>query len=126
MLQSIPDPFDSYGSHDTEDRLFSVLQPLSLLSENSSSTTSLHSQATSHIHPAWMPTEAPVGESGELKGTSSNSSINASHHDAWSENAAGSNSNIVDAKSDETLKSDLFDQGRSTCGSFFLPPPGFC
>jgi len=62
MLQSIPDPFDSYGSHETEDRLFSVLQPLSLISDSvrSASTRSLHSDHTSRLHhPTWVPSAAP-------------------------------------------------------------------
>lgn len=52
MLQAIPDPFDSYGSHSSENRIFSVLQPLALLHEDSPSTTSLTSNATSRIYAA--------------------------------------------------------------------------
>jgi len=65
MLQSIPDPFDSYGSHETENnRLFSVLQPLSLslIPEHSASSISLHSDQTSKMHtphPTWVPAAAP-------------------------------------------------------------------
>lgn len=55
MLQSIPDPFESYGSP-IENRLFSVLQPLSLLSEDSpSSATSTHSP---RLQPVWMASNA--------------------------------------------------------------------
>lgn len=53
MLQSIPDPFETYGTP-MEDRLFSVLQPLSLLSEDSPST-SIHSQSTPLSQSPWIP-----------------------------------------------------------------------
>ncbi|KAF5393598.1 hypothetical protein D9757_000218 [Collybiopsis confluens] len=42
MLQTIPDPFDSYGPPQSEDQIFSILRPLSIMpSAPSSSTTSL-------------------------------------------------------------------------------------
>ncbi|KAI0301811.1 hypothetical protein B0F90DRAFT_1627989 [Multifurca ochricompacta] len=36
MLQSIPDPFDSYGQPHSEDQIFSILPPLSILAPSSS------------------------------------------------------------------------------------------
>ena len=36
MLQSIPDPFDSYGQPHSEDQIFSILRPLSILAPSSS------------------------------------------------------------------------------------------
>jgi hypothetical protein len=36
MLQSIPDPFDSYGQPHAEDQIFSILPPLSILAPSSS------------------------------------------------------------------------------------------
>ncbi|KAF4619611.1 hypothetical protein D9613_005575 [Agrocybe pediades] len=40
MLQSIPDPFDSYGPPQAEDQIFSILAPLSIMNAASSSTAS--------------------------------------------------------------------------------------
>jgi hypothetical protein len=37
MLQSIPDPFDSYGPLKSEGEIYSVLQPLSILTDSSPS-----------------------------------------------------------------------------------------
>ncbi|KAG5654469.1 hypothetical protein H0H81_001968 [Sphagnurus paluster] len=37
MLQSVPDPFDSYGPPQAEDQIFSILAPLSIMSTQSSS-----------------------------------------------------------------------------------------
>lgn len=36
MLQSVPDPFDSYGQPGSEDQIFSILPPLSILGPSSS------------------------------------------------------------------------------------------
>ncbi|KAH8999380.1 hypothetical protein EDB92DRAFT_957317 [Lactarius akahatsu] len=36
MLQSVPDPFDSYGQPHAEDQIFSILPPLSILAPSSS------------------------------------------------------------------------------------------
>lgn len=36
MLQSVPDPFDSYGHPHSEDQIFSILPPLSILAPSSS------------------------------------------------------------------------------------------
>lgn len=36
MLQSVPDPFDSYGQSHSEDQIFSILPPLSILAPSSS------------------------------------------------------------------------------------------
>jgi len=38
MLQAVPDPFDSYGPQQSEDQIFSILQPLSI-SANAPSTS---------------------------------------------------------------------------------------
>jgi len=38
MLQSVPDPFDSYGHPHSEDQIFSILPPLSILAPSSSSS----------------------------------------------------------------------------------------
>ncbi|KAF9534403.1 hypothetical protein CPB83DRAFT_844182 [Crepidotus variabilis] len=43
MLQSVPDPFDSYGPPPAEDQIFSILAPLSI---NMTSTTSVPSSST--------------------------------------------------------------------------------
>ncbi|KAI0356588.1 hypothetical protein OH77DRAFT_1423518 [Trametes cingulata] len=40
MLQTIPDPFDSYGPPPSEDQIFSILQPLSVIANAPSSTPS--------------------------------------------------------------------------------------
>jgi len=64
MLQTIPDPFDSYGSHDSENRIFSVLQPLALLHENSPSATSLTPNATSRVNAACMLDEVRGSDQG--------------------------------------------------------------
>ncbi|GAW01855.1 Protein IVY1 [Lentinula edodes] len=39
MLQSVPDPFDSYGPPQSEDQIFSILPPLSIMPSAPSSTT---------------------------------------------------------------------------------------
>ncbi|KAG5646420.1 hypothetical protein DXG03_003470 [Asterophora parasitica] len=40
MLQSVPDPFDSYGPPQAEDQIFSILAPLSIMTNQSSSSPS--------------------------------------------------------------------------------------
>lgn len=40
MLQSVPDPFDSYGPPQAEDQIFSILAPLSIMTTLSSSSPS--------------------------------------------------------------------------------------
>ncbi|KAJ7068068.1 hypothetical protein C8F01DRAFT_1116721 [Mycena amicta] len=40
MLQSIPDPFDSYGPPTSEDQIFSILAPLSIMTSSTSSNAS--------------------------------------------------------------------------------------
>ncbi|KAJ3503854.1 hypothetical protein NLJ89_g8244 [Agrocybe chaxingu] len=40
MLQSVPDPFDSYGPPQSEDQIFSILAPLSIMSSAPSSAAS--------------------------------------------------------------------------------------
>jgi len=39
MLQSVPDPFDSYGPPQSEDQIFSILPPLSIMPNAPSSTS---------------------------------------------------------------------------------------
>lgn len=39
MLQSVPDPFDSYGQPHSEDQIFSILPPLSILAPSPSSSS---------------------------------------------------------------------------------------
>ncbi|KDQ64821.1 hypothetical protein JAAARDRAFT_52752 [Jaapia argillacea MUCL 33604] len=43
MLQSVPDPFDSYGPPQAEDQIFSILAPLSILTTPSPAATPLTS-----------------------------------------------------------------------------------
>lgn len=40
MLQSVPDPFDSYGPPQAKDKIFSILAPLSIMSNATSSSAS--------------------------------------------------------------------------------------
>jgi len=40
MLQTVPDPFDSYGPPQSEDQIFSILAPLSIMTSATSSTAS--------------------------------------------------------------------------------------
>jgi len=40
MLQSVPDPFDSYGPPQAKDKIFSILAPLSIMSSAPSSSAS--------------------------------------------------------------------------------------
>jgi len=40
MLQSVPDPFDSYGPPQAKDKIFSILAPLSIMSNTTSSSAS--------------------------------------------------------------------------------------
>lgn len=40
MLQTVPDPFDSYGPPQSEDQIFSILAPLSIMTTATSSTAS--------------------------------------------------------------------------------------
>jgi len=39
MLQSIPDPFDSYGPPQSEDQIFSILAPLSIMTTSTAAST---------------------------------------------------------------------------------------
>ena len=62
MLQSVPDPFDSYGPPTTENQIFSILPPL--MTTTSPGPTSLVSTPQLHTsdlgisptRPSWMPT----------------------------------------------------------------------
>ena len=40
MLQSVPDPFDSYGPPQAEDQIFSILAPLSIMTGMSTTASS--------------------------------------------------------------------------------------
>ncbi|THH11538.1 hypothetical protein EW145_g595 [Phellinidium pouzarii] len=60
MLQSIPDPFDSYGPPKPEDQIFSILAPLSIF--NSSSSPSPQA-ATTEIDPSPAFATSPGGHS---------------------------------------------------------------
>ncbi|KAG6812646.1 hypothetical protein H0H92_001596 [Tricholoma furcatifolium] len=64
MLQSVPDPFDSYGPPQAEDQIFSILAPLSIMSTQSQSSSPSpmtgpseidSSEATDKIT-SWLPT----------------------------------------------------------------------
>lgn len=62
MLQSIPDPFDSYGPPTTDDQIFSILPPLMTTTSPGPtsivSTPQLHTSdlGISPTRPNWMPT----------------------------------------------------------------------
>ena len=43
MLQTVPDPFDSYGPPKAEDQIFSILPPLAILNTSSSNANSARS-----------------------------------------------------------------------------------
>lgn len=49
MLQSIPDPFDSYGPPKPEDQIFSILPPLSIFGGNQPSPSPSPQSATTEI-----------------------------------------------------------------------------
>jgi hypothetical protein len=103
MLQSIPDPFDSYGSHETEDRLFSVLQPLTLISEHSASSISLHSDHTSRLHQlTWVPSAAPED-----------------HEDADAEEAGNTSSSTDGSAPGIWMSSPRSSSGPETLARFF-------
>ena len=61
MLQSVPDPFDSYGPPQAEDQIFSILAPLSIMthahtSSHSPVTGTSTESATSHDKiTSWLP-----------------------------------------------------------------------
>jgi hypothetical protein len=50
MLQSVPDPFDSYGQHHSEDQIFSILPPLSILAPSSSPSSLAVTPPTTATH----------------------------------------------------------------------------
>ncbi|KAF5370013.1 hypothetical protein D9758_001265 [Tetrapyrgos nigripes] len=65
MLQTVPDPFDSYGPPQSEDQIFSILPPLSIMPTAPSSTASptartpepdggVEGLPTSSSNPFWM------------------------------------------------------------------------
>ncbi|KAL0580767.1 hypothetical protein V5O48_001232 [Marasmius crinis-equi] len=66
MLQTVPDPFDSYGMSQSEDQIFSILPPLSIMPSVPSTSTStplartpelenLEGLPTSSSSGSWMP-----------------------------------------------------------------------
>lgn len=78
MLQSVPDPFDSYGPPQSEDQIFSILAPLSIMAQpapspsSSSSLTNTPEQLVSNPLPSvtgsrkvasWLPTNSTNGNS---------------------------------------------------------------
>ncbi|KAI0254286.1 hypothetical protein BJV78DRAFT_66134 [Lactifluus subvellereus] len=50
MLQSVPDPFDSYGQPHSEDQIFSILPPLSILAPSSSPSSLAVTPQTAASH----------------------------------------------------------------------------
>ncbi|KAG6855064.1 hypothetical protein C0991_005993 [Blastosporella zonata] len=63
MLQSVPDPFDSYGPPQAEDQIFSILAPLSIMTQSQSSSPSpltgsseLDASEASDKITSWLPT----------------------------------------------------------------------
>jgi len=77
MLQSIPDPFDSYGPPTADDRIFSILPPLMTTTSpgptSIASTPRLGTQdlGISPTRPSWMPTVMNLGAGGYLTETNS-------------------------------------------------------
>ncbi|KAF8232456.1 hypothetical protein L208DRAFT_1397441 [Tricholoma matsutake] len=58
MLQSVPDPFDSYGPPQAEDQIFSILAPLSIMTHahaSSSNAVSMESATFSDKITSWLP-----------------------------------------------------------------------
>ncbi|KAK0468093.1 uncharacterized protein EV420DRAFT_446567 [Desarmillaria tabescens] len=50
MLQTVPDPFDSYGPPQAEDQIFSILPPLSILTNPTSSTSATPIMTTPELN----------------------------------------------------------------------------
>ena len=77
MLQSIPDPFDSYGPPTAEDQIFSILPPL--MTTTSPGPTSIASTpqlnprdlGISPTRPSWIPTVTQIGPGGYFTETNS-------------------------------------------------------
>lgn len=78
MLQSVPDPFDAYGPPQSEDQIFSILAPLSIMAQPTSSSStpspltgtperdaneSLPSSLGSKKVTSWLPTSTVNGNS---------------------------------------------------------------
>lgn len=55
MLQSVPDPFDSYGPPQAEDQIFSILAPLSIMTSAPSSSPSPMTGTPEHEPMAGLP-----------------------------------------------------------------------
>jgi len=77
MLQSVPDPFDAYGPPQSEDQIFSILAPLSIMTQpiSSSSTSSpltstpeqgtsgsLLSSLSSRKVTSWLPSNTSINK----------------------------------------------------------------
>jgi len=65
MLQSVPDPFDSYGPPQAEDQIFSILAPLSIMHTSSPSPVTGTSMEPAMSHDkitSWLP-KASNGDS---------------------------------------------------------------
>ena len=75
MLQSVPDPFDAYGPPQSEDQIFSILAPLSIMTQPTSSSSatspltgtpeqetseSLPSSLSSKKVTSWLPTNTSI------------------------------------------------------------------
>jgi hypothetical protein len=62
MLQAIPDPFDSYGPPQAEDSIFSILPPLSIISNAPSRSQTPSQTPEANVQPlpasgsSWLPT----------------------------------------------------------------------
>jgi hypothetical protein len=56
MLQTIPDPFDSYGPERPEDQIFSILPPLSILATPSGPASASAGSPSASPTPAFYPT----------------------------------------------------------------------
>ncbi|KAJ3729077.1 hypothetical protein DFJ43DRAFT_501878 [Lentinula guzmanii] len=55
MLQTVPDPFDSYGPPQSEDQIFSILPPLSIMPSAPSSTTTPSTRTPELEHTEGLP-----------------------------------------------------------------------
>ncbi|KAL0949567.1 hypothetical protein HGRIS_009616 [Hohenbuehelia grisea] len=88
MLQLVPDPFDSYGPPQAEDQIFSILPPLSIMSNTPSSAPSPLSQTPERdgfqqlpavagpTAPSWIPSSIafPSDDTSDLASSPSSSS----------------------------------------------------
>ncbi|KAH7930299.1 hypothetical protein BV22DRAFT_1055216 [Leucogyrophana mollusca] len=68
MLQSVPDPFDSYGPPQAEDQIFTILPPLAVIANAPSGSpspmaTTPPSSADTSLSNSWVPNNGFFGES---------------------------------------------------------------